>query len=147
MSFEEQFPSLRDQGGETLGQVIPFTKWMDEDTKKMVKKHCLDKQFVKNKIEEVIEKKTAEVLLQELGLELDFTEYKEKCIAFGKTIGWKFKFEDLGYKGVNFLSGIKLPIDKIKWFSRTYIDQNKDWTGELMFLKEIILRGKNGRKQ
>ena len=51
MTFEEQYPSLYNQGWQTLGEVIPFTRWMDKDCKLMVQKHCLDKQKVKEAIE------------------------------------------------------------------------------------------------
>ncbi len=51
MTFEEDYPGIYNQGWETLGQVIPFGKWMDKDFKKMIQKHCKDNQKIREAIE------------------------------------------------------------------------------------------------
>jgi len=48
--FEENFPGLHNQGWQILGQVMPFTRVMDNDCKEMVQRHCIDKKVAEEEI-------------------------------------------------------------------------------------------------
>lgn len=50
MTFEEEFPSITNQGWKILNQVVSYSKILDKDDKIMIQKHCLDKQKVKEVI-------------------------------------------------------------------------------------------------
>jgi len=60
-SFEEQFPSLDGYG--QLGFIIG-----DVSVKDMIKKHCLDKEKVRQAIEDICDKQDIMKLKKRLGL-------------------------------------------------------------------------------
>jgi len=71
---------------------------------------------------------------------MKFEEYKNEVLKFGQRIGWDFIFRDRKHKGVELLAPTVNNLNPlIKWFSREYIEMNKEWTPELNWLKQKLL--------
>lgn len=72
---------------------------------------------------------------------INFEEYKKEVLIFGKEIGWDFIFKKNKYGNVELLAPkVNNLKPLINWFSAEYVEQNKDWTPDLNWLKKKILK-------
>ncbi len=70
---------------------------------------------------------------------MNFNEYKEEVLKFGKKIGWDFVFKNNSVYDVELLAPTVNNLNPlVKWFSSEYVEQNEDWTPELNWLKKTI---------
>lgn len=72
---------------------------------------------------------------------MNFDEYKKEVLKFGKSIGWDFIFKANNVYDVELLAPTVNNLNPVvKWFSGEYVESNEDWTPELNWLKETILK-------